>query len=158
MIYRHPLYSIYNQQYGSQKPMTSNQDFHVGISDEWDSNSHRDKLRRCRLGQVQELADHQSLAEQHLALSWSKRPPDLESVEVEPDQIQLQLFPDCSHCQKVDTALGLRTSHLCESRVADCSICAPVSANKKKPLTRPARSDRHASWFQKGRHQPFLRR
>ena len=66
--------------------MMNNQDSHVTIIDDWDSYSHRDKLRRCRPGQVQKLADHRSLAEEHLALSWSKRQPDLASVEVGLDQ------------------------------------------------------------------------
>ena len=82
--------------------MMDDQDFHLAILDERDSDSHRDKLRRCRPGQVQELADHQSLAEKHLALSWAKRSPDLESVDVEPNQAQLLMAPDCSY------RLGLR--------------------------------------------------
>ena len=74
--------------------------------DDWDSYSHLDKLRRYRPGQVQKLADHQSLADKHLALSWSKRQPDLASVEVGLDQNQLLMAPDCSY------RLGLR---LCRS-------------------------------------------
>ena len=35
---------------------------------------------------------------------------------------------------------------------------APVSANKKKPLTHPARSDGPASQIPKGQHQLILRR
>ena len=61
--------------------------------DERDSDSHRDKPRRCRPGQVQELAGHQGLAEKQLTLSWSKRQPDPVSVEVEPDQPQLLMAP-----------------------------------------------------------------
>ena len=102
MVYGHRPCSIRNQQYGSQTSMTNKQDLDLALIDERDTHSHRDKLRRCRPGQVQELADHQSLAEKHPTLSWSKRSPDLESVEVEPSQAQLLMAPDCSY------RLGLR--------------------------------------------------
>ena len=102
MVHRHRSCSIRNQQYGSQIPMMNYLDLHLAVLDDRDSDSHRDKLRRCRPGQVQELADHRSLAEKHQALSWSKRSTDLASVEVEPDQLQLQMAPDCSF------RLGLR--------------------------------------------------